>query len=442
MMNEQELTPHYEELKRVLKDKVDDEQIMNELKKYVNEFHISPEAAKRGILRKYGALEQTPFQSSSVVKKIRDLNGTEASVDMLVKAIYVEKKDITVKGSPKTIISGLIGDETGTASFTVWEGKQVEMEKGAVYWLKNAYAKTWNEKIQINIGARGSVEKADGMRVDVPDRSISMESSDVKIGQISGGMGNVTVTGRIISAEERNVTVKGEPKTVYSGMIADDTGKIQYSAWNDFDLKEGETVCVKNAYIRSWKGIPQLNMGERCEVSRVDDTFGDDIADVIVTKKIGDIVRTGGGLDINVIGTVVDMRRGSGLIERCPECNRSIVNGECQAHGRVEPVMDLRMKLTLDDGTGAISAIVNRDLTERLTGVTLGMAQGLAKARGSTEPIERELAKSMLIRKLSMTGNVMSDDYGPMMIVRKAEIVNEDLTAEAKKLLDEVEASL
>ncbi|MGE4375593.1 MAG: hypothetical protein AB7D01_07830, partial [Methanoculleus sp.] len=215
-----------------------------------------------------------------------------------------------------------------------------------------------------------------------------------------------------------------------------------YSAWNDFGLKKGETVRIKNAYIRSWKGIPQLNMGDRCEVSRVDDTFGNDIANTVTAKKIGDAVRSGGGLDINVVGTVVDMRRGSGLIERCPECNRSIINGECQAHGRVEPVMDLRMKLTLDDGTGAISAIINRELTERLTGVTLGMAEGLAKARGSMEPVERELAKTMLIRKLSLTGNVMSDDYGPMMIVRAAEVVKEDVTAEAEKLLSEVEASL
>ncbi len=442
-MNEQELTPHFEELKRVLKDKVDDERIMNELKKYVNEFHVTPQAAVRGILRKFGALEESPFRSSSsLVKKIGELTGSEASVDLLVRAIFVEKKDITVKGSPKTIISGLIGDETGTASFTVWEGKNVEMEKGSVYWLRSAYAKMWNEKVQINIGARGGVEKAEGMRVDVPDRSISMESSEAKIGEITGSMGNVTVTGRIISAEERNVTVKGEPKTVYSGMIADDTGKIQYSAWNDFGLKEGETVRIKNAYIRSWKGIPQLNMGDRCEVSRVDDTFGNDIADTVNTKKIGDIVRTGGGLDIKVVGTVVDMRRGSGLIERCPECNRSIINGECQAHGRVEPVMDLRMKLTLDDGTGAISAIINRELTEKLTGVTLGMAEGLAKARGSMEPVERELARTMLIRRLSLTGNVMSDDYGPMMIVRAADVVKEDVTAEAEKLLREVEASL
>ena len=268
-----------------------------------------------------------------------------------------------------------------------------------------------------------------------------MEASECKIGEITGGMGNVTVTGRILSTEERNITVKGEPKVVYSGMIADDTGKLQYSAWNDFNLKEGETVCIKNAYIRAWKGIPQLNIGDRAEVSRVDDTFGD-ISDDATIKGIGEIIRTGGGIDINVIGTVVDVRRGSGLIERCPECNRSIINSECQAHGKVKPVMDLRMKLTLDDGTGAISAIINRDLTEKLTGVTLGAAEGLAKAKGNLELVAHELAKKMIIRRLSLVGNVLSDEYGPMMIVRDASVMEENVTEEAEKLLEKVEASL
>ncbi|MGI6471987.1 MAG: single-stranded DNA-binding protein [Candidatus Methanomethylophilaceae archaeon] len=439
-MSEEELTPHFEELKRVLQDKVDDSEIMAELRRYVLEFHIAPDAAKRGILRKYGVSEPTPFRTS-VVKKIGELTGNEQSVDLLVRIVYVEDKDITVRGQPKTITSGIVGDETGTASFTLWEKQETRIEKGSIYWFRNAYTKLWNDKVQINMGARGSIETAEGETIDVPDRVITMEASECKIGQITGGMGNVTVTGRILSTEERNVTVKGEPKTVYAGVIADDTGKIQYSAWNDFDFKEGETVCIKNGYIRSWRGIPQLNIGDRGEVSRVDDTFGP-ISDGVVTKSIGDIVKTGGGLDINIVGAVVDVRRGSGLIERCPECNRSIFNGECQAHGKVEPVMDLRLKLTVDDGTGAISAIINRELTEKLTGTTLGAVEGLAKARGSTEPVTAEMTQKIIIKRVSMTGNVLSDEYGPMMIVSDAELIQEDVTAKAEKLLKTVEESI
>ncbi|MCL1811436.1 MAG: single-stranded DNA-binding protein [Methanomassiliicoccaceae archaeon] len=441
-MNDEELQLHFEELKKELGGKIDDDQLKKELNTYLNEYRVTAEAAKRGIKRKYGADGSSSFMTAdSLSKKIDELKGTEMNVDITAKAVYVDKKQITVRGAPKTIISGILGDETGTAPFTIWEGENVNVDKGEVYLFKNAYTKVWNDRVQINLGARGKVEKAEGVRVDVPERTIAIESKEVKIQDIREGLGDVTVTGRIMSVEQRNITVKDEPKIVYSGIIADDTGKIQYSAWNDHNLKEGETICVKNAYIRAWRGIPQLNLGDKCEVSRVDDTFGE--IDMTVSKKtIADIIAVGGGLDLSVTGTVVDLRAGSGLIWRCPHCNRSVLNGECTTHGRVEPVTDLRMKLILDDGTGAISAIVNRQDTERLTGITLAAAEGLAKARGESEIVSREIAQLVIMRRMTVMGNVLNDDFGPMMIVTGAEIENVDVAAEAEKLYNDVEAAL
>ena len=441
-MNEEELHLHFEELKKELDGKIDDAQLKKELNTYLNEYRVTPEAAKRGIKRKYGADAPSSFVAAdTLIKKINELTGKEMNVDVTAKAVFVDKKQITVRGAPKTIISGILGDETGTAPFTIWEGESVELEKGAVYLFKNAYTKLWNERVQVNLGSRGKVEKTEGVRVDVPERTITAESTEMKIGNIKDGMGDVTVIGRIMSVEQRNITVKGEPRIVYSGIIADDSGKIQFSAWNDYGLKEGETICVKSAYIRAWRGIPQLNLGDKCEVSRVDDSFGE--IDISVSKKtIADIIAVGGGLDISVTGTVVDLRAGSGLIWRCPECNRSVLNGECTTHGKVEPITDLRMKLILDDGTGAISAVVNRQDTERLTGITLAAAEGLAKARGNSEVVSREMAGLIIMRKMTITGNVLSDDYGPMMIVSSAKIEPVNTIAEAEKLYKEVEAAL
>ncbi|MBP3385425.1 MAG: single-stranded DNA-binding protein [Candidatus Methanomethylophilaceae archaeon] len=440
-MAEIELTPHVEEIKRVLENKVDEEVIVNELNKYLNEYHVTLDSAKRGIIRKYGGGDVAAFTpAGAVVKKIDELTGTEQNVDIQAKVVYVENKSITVKGLSKTIVSGILGDETGTASFTIWEPGSVMLEKGSVYNFKNCYCKLWNDKVQINLGNRGRVEPASGVSIDLPERTIAVNSSECKIGDIRDGMGSVTVTGRIVTYEARNVMVKGEPKTVYSGIIADDTGKIQYSAWNDFSLKEGETICVKNAYIRSWKGIPQLNMGDRCEISRVDSVF--DVVDTSGSKKtIDEITRIGGGLDITLEGMVVDMRAGSGLIKRCPQCNRSILNGVCTAHGQVNGTPDLRMKIVLDDGTGAIGAIVNRKDTETLTGITLKAAEGLAMAQGEGV-VAREVAGKILMKRISITGNVMSDDYGPSMIVKSASVLDVDVVSEANKLLDEVEGSL
>lgn len=436
-----ELTPHVLELKRVLGDKIDDEQLVAELDKYLNEYHVGIESAKRGIIRKYGGSDISSFvTAASVVKKIGDLTGTEQNVDILAKVVYVEDKNITVKGLSKTIVSGILGDETGTASFTIWEHGSVALDKGSVYSFKNCYCKLWNDKVQINLGNRGRVESAPGVTIDLPDRSISMTATECKIGDIREGMGNVTVTGRILSTEARNVTVRGEPRTVYSGIIADDTGKIQYSAWNDFSLKEGETVCIKNAYIRGWKGIPQLNMGDRCEISRVDSVF-DVVDDGSARKTVDEVTRIGGGLDITIEGLVVDIKAGSGLIKRCPHCNRSVLNGVCTAHGEVDGTNDLRLKVVVDDGTGAIGAIINREYTEKLTGVSMTAAEGLAATRGEGV-VARDMAGRILMKRVAITGNVMSDNFGPSMIVKTAKAVEVDLEGEASKLLDEVEAAI
>jgi replication factor A1 len=425
----------------VLGDKIDEEQLKMELNKYLNEYHVNIDAAKRGIIRKYGGTDTATFVTgNSLIKKVAELTGSEQNVDITAKVVFVEEREISAKGIPKKIISGLIGDETGTVSFTVWEPGAMVLAKGSVYIFRNCYCKTWNDKVQVNIGNRGKIEAADGIKIDLPERQISVSSSEIKIGNIKDGMGNVTVTGKIMSVESKEITARGELKTVFSGIIADDSGKIQFSAWSDFGIKEGESLCIKNAYIRSWKGIPQLNLGDRCEVSRVDAVTN--VVDTSTNKKtVEEISRIGGGLDITLDGLVVDVRQGSGIIRRCPQCNRSMLNGACTTHGMVEGIMDLRLKVVIDDGTGAIGAIINRADTEKLTGVTLQAAQGLASIKGEGV-VGREITSKILMKRVTVTGNVMSDDYGPSMIVRTADILNIDIEAEANALLDEVEASL
>ena len=144
---------------------------------------------------------------------------------------------------------------------------------------------------------------------------------------------------------------------------------------------------------------------------------------------------------MSVTGTVLDIRAGSGIIKRCPECKRSILSNECLTHGAVEPVPDLRMKIIIDDGTGAMGAIVNRDITEKLTGISLADAQEYAAENGESS-VSKLLGERILMRNVTFRGSVMSDEYGPSMVVTDAEPENRDLTAEADKLLSEVQEAL
>ena len=441
--SEIELEPIIQELYAALDGKVTEDVLRKELEKYIVTYKTGVTIAKESILKRYSNNRQsgTVVSSTSVTKKINELEGTEMNVTVVAKMIFVEKKEVTIKNVPKTITSGIAADDTGTAPFTIWSDAG-EYEKGRVYTFKNAYTRTFRDQVQINIGLRGRVEPNDEVTFNAPSSSAQSSSAqDIAIGDITEQTRNVNVTGRISGVQSRTIRVKDEDKTVWGGLIADSTGRVQFTSWNDFGLTEGETISVKNAYIRAWKGIPQLNLGDRTTVERVEADIGA-ISSGPSKKTVEDVMKVGGGLDISITGTIVDIRAGSGLIKRCPTCKRSVLNGECSIHGHIEPVMDLRLKLTVDDGTGAISAILNRNDTEKITGMTLDEATELAKSNGDMGCVANKMTGLLLLKKVTVTGNIMSDEYGPQMSVHSTEISATDVHAEAEALWNEMEGCM
>jgi len=441
-MEIEELTPTIEEMKRVLEGKVDESTLIEELNTYLNIYKVSLEAAKRGILRKYGG--DTGFVTAEAVnKKISELEGNEQNVDLLARVVFVEDREIQTKNGPRSITSGILGDDTGTVPFTSWESGKFQLEKGVTYLFKNVYAKTWNEKVQVNMGNRAEVERKDDVELGMPERTISYSSREAKVAELREGMSSVTITGKILSVGPKDITSRGEKKTIFTGILADESGKVEFSAWSDFGLEQDEVIQIKNAYVRAWRGIPQLNIGDRSEVSRVDDDFDQDLdMDGSTVKAIGELVAVGGGLDVTVVGSVVDLRAGSGLIKRCPECNRSVFNDECASHGRITPVQDLRMKAVIDDGSGALTAIINREITEALTGITLDEAVEMARDNLDSDAVSRKMEEMIIGRWVQVRGNVISDEYGLMLISREACMDELDVKSEAEKLLHELEVMM
>ena len=436
--------PIVEELYSALEGKVEKKTLREDLEKYVLKYRTGIAVAKDSIIKKYRNPRPagTFFNGAPVTKKVKELEGTEMQVTIVARMVYVDKKTINTKAGPKEIISGILGDDTGTAPFTIWSSEG-EFEKGRVYTFKNGYTKKWQDQVQVNIGHNGSVVPNDDVTIAAPAGNVSAPSSarDVNIADITDQTKNVNVTGRISGVESRQIKVKGEDKTVYGGILTDETGRIQFTSWVDHGLKDGEVITAKNAYIRSWKGIPQLNIGDNTQVERSDRAI-EAAPSGPSQKTVEDIMKVGGGLDLSITGTIVDVRGGSGLIKRCPQCNRSVLGEECSLHGRIEPVMDLRLKLTIDDGTGAISAIINRKDTENITGITLDMAIDMAKEKGDMSVVADRMSSALLLKKVTVTGNVMSDEYGPQMSVRGTELATTDVQKEAEELYSIVEGSL
>ena len=72
------------------------------------------------------------------------------------------------------------------------------------------------------------------------------------------------------------------------------------------------------------------------------------------------------GFGSKLNGRITQIYDGSGLIQRCPKCNRWIIDNFCIVHSDVEGVWDLRIKARFDDGKEQYTLIFKRDVTEKI----------------------------------------------------------------------------
>ena len=438
-MEMEKLAPHIEEIARALGDKLSEEQIAEELQKYVDVYRLSIPMAKRTIVKKYGG-DMTGF-SPGFQRKLAELRPNEPNVDFVAKVLSANAKEVQAKGEKKQIIFGFLGDDTTTLPYTAWEVEDLELSKGDVISVKGAYTREYQGRVQINFGNRVSIKKED--QSTISDIQIAQGPPKVVgIGELREAMGYVEVKGRILSLEPREVTVQGEAKKIFSGVLADETGKVQFTAWSDFKLKQGEVVKISKGTVKAWRGIPQLSFDDRAEVIRVMEKFPS-VEELQKTgvQMIAEVAARGGAVDATVRGVLIEIREGSGLIMRCPECKRALQKGICKLHGRVEGYPDLRVKAILDDGSGAVGVVMSRELTEKLLDITLDESMQKAKEKMNFDIVKDEMDEVLTLKVVTVSGPITADQYGLSMIAKEAQLSTQDVKQEAEKLLVELEGT-
>ena len=433
---------HVNEILEAVDKDVDRSEIEKELKNYVEEFRLTVGEAKKLIARKHGA--NISITSEGIEKLIKELNSLDKNVNMLCRVIFVAEKEITPKGEdPKIILSGILGDESGTVPFTHWEKGELTLAKGDVVKIEHAYITEWREQNQINIGSRGKMAKMDKSAMPEFKGTGSGGSfkpaQQCKISEIGDATGNISVIARILTMETREVNVSGEMKDVMSGTMADETGKVSFTCWGKAKVKEGEAIKVNSGYLRKWRGMPQLNF-DASNIEKSDEKLPEETELAKpVTVTINHLARTGGMVDAAVDGVILDVRQGSGLVFRCPECNRVLQKNICRVHDEVEGSPDLRTKAVLDDGTGAMTVILNRVISERLLGKSLDKCMKEAKKAMDHSIIHDQLFDKLVAQPVTIMGNVTSDEFGLMMIASGTDILKLDPLAGARELLEELQ---
>ncbi|MEA3142742.1 MAG: hypothetical protein QOG31_66 [Thermoplasmata archaeon] len=437
--------PYVEQIKRALGPKaadLDEADIRDELQKYLD-YGVPADQAVRTILRHHGApapvratapAGAAPAPVTQERIPLASLPPQSPFVNLKARLLSVNTKPVMARGEQKEIVWGLLGDETGTAPYTSWRPLE-GLEKGDVLAIEGAYTKAYNNSAQVNFGDRTKITKL--AAEELPTTPTVFR--DTPVAELKEGLRGIRVTGRVLEVTPRQVTVQGQPKTVWGGSLADATGKVEFSAWSDPKLAAGQAVTIEGGYVRAYRGVPQLSFDADARITPAAQELPDAAAlDVRAATLLRDLLARGGGSDIQVTATLLEVKEGSGLVLRCPTagCTRVLAGGLCRIHGKVEGgVPDLRVKGILDDGTGAVQLVAGRELTEQLLGKDLERCKKEAQDAFRPDLIRDQLRERLTSRVFAIRGNALSDEYGMTFIARSMKPHGDDKAAAAQAIL-------
>ncbi len=413
-----EFAPHVDQIKRALDNEIEESSILADLKKLI-EFRVPLEEAKRSLIKKYGG------EDKSIVCKLGDIKIGDRNIEFTAQVMELAKKSINVNTIEKTIFSGTLGDETAARSFTAWH--DFGLNAGDVVHITQAYVRNWQDRPEINFGSKSKVTKLN------TTITINPEILQKKLAELKDGDVNVNTAFNILSIEPREIITKDGSKNILNGIGADDKTKAPFTSWVLLpELVAGNTIEVKNAYVRSFRGVPTLHINENSKVKKLEKSI-----EFKEPKKvmIRDIIESEGAFDVVVEGNILSVRPGSGLIARCPECSRVIQKGMCRVHGKVDEKLDMRIKAIIDDGTGAMTLVLNAELTQALSGITIEQAKEIAKAAMSQNAVEEEVKKKLLGKMLTARGNMSKGEYGITLVATKIRESHDQINERALELL-------
>jgi replication factor A1 len=199
-----------------------------------------------------------------------------------------------------------------------------------------------------------------------------------------------------VEAEVAQLWESDHGSIIQTGLLADDSGTLKFTAWaTSFDeapLSEGDTVALGSVKTSYWEGGDQwsVELNKATEITAIDAEF-----EVDQTEEF--------------TGSLVAIQGKSGLIKRCPkeDCTRVLQNGSCSEHGEVEGEFDLRIKAVLDNGQDTQEVLLDREMTEALTGVSLEDAKSLAMDALDTDVVAQRFCDMLETLYFEVSGPII-----------------------------------
>jgi replication factor A1 len=325
------------------------------------------------------------------------------------------------------VVRGRMADESGTIGFLSWE--PFEHEVGSLVKIDGAQVRTFRDTPELNFGRTTKVELYHDS--NFADAESLMEQNIVTISQLRDGSRDVEAIVQITEWTKRSFVRDGQEKFLWSGQIADPSGKCRMSAWEELPISESDlpvTIKVKGVRVRAWQGIPDITVDNASQVEILKSTPWDDSIDLsnhVVEVPLTELVNGSSRVGISTQGIVASVREDCGIIMRCTQCRRVLRDGNCSQHGDDEGNQDVRLRLVIDDGTSTASLLINKEASLNLLNMTEDKIKSEIDSDGQMEFVQR-LRGKLLGQLVTASGRTIVDEQGAMLLADKAEIIEQD----------------
>jgi replication factor A1 len=407
---------------------VDKEEVLEDLEKLVS-YSVPIDEAKQSLRRKYGG-GGGGGGSEPTTKDVADVTPDDSNVTVTARVLTVGKRSIRYQGEEQTIFEGELADDTGKISYTAWQ--DFDLTEGDTITAGNAGVREWEGDPELNLGESTTLVFEDDP-LDVPYEI----GGDRDLQALEPGDRGRNVVVRVMECEHKTIDGRDGETEILSGVLADSSGRLPFTDWDPHpEIEAGASVRIEDAYIREFRGVPSVNVSEFSHVIGLEEAV--EISDGAPEMGIREAVESGGAFDVVVTGNLLEVRDGSGLIERCPECGRVVQNGQCRSHGAVEGEDDLRVKAILDDGTGSLTVVLDDELTAAVYGGGLGEAREHARDAMDKSVVSDAIAETLVGKEYRVRGQLSVDDYGANLDATEFEETADDPAERAAAILAEV----
>jgi len=321
--------------------------------------------------------------------RIGDLEGQDNSVNV-VGIIHTDPRMYKFDRDehPGSVLRSTLGDESGTVPIVVWNERAEELQElktGDTLQIINCRTKIDNDgKLEVHVESRSQATRLNyspGYLKHPVSRSYGISSISNQATPIDISVFILT-KGRIQEIRRSS----GETTKLATLLVADETGVIQLSLWDDkvdiFDrLSEGDSLQLRNATITEWSGNLRLNLGRSGEAEKIDKEW----------PALNPPVTTLNSVQSQKILLIVE-----GLITDSPTIRQVTTEKESKVNVA---------SFTLKDDTGAARVTVWREQAEYASSLHAGQRVKLAGIRAHPGLGGQPELSSIQLTKIQVIGH-------------------------------------